>query len=191
MSTNHISCPCIILSLLIRHQSHCDPMDMHEWSTTGSTILARKDARIHIPARLVSVVHRVGAGLSPVPVRRSQHQRMEYSLRDGHSAGRRRDSVRGASAHWQRQRRTREDEADRTCASGNEESLGFDHDITIQRFIAEAKTLSQSLHSTQRAAIVYFPQTSEKAQETPAFGSTWFSSVGKQSCSRHWPPMLI
>lgn len=63
----------------------------------------------------------MGVGLSPMPVRRSQHQRMEYSLRNGHSAGRRCDRVRAVDA--QRQRRSREDQAERGRTGGHEESV--------------------------------------------------------------------
>ena len=57
-------------------------MDLHERSTFRSTVLARKNTGLHLPARLVPLVGGVVARLPAVPSRWREHQRVERSLWD-------------------------------------------------------------------------------------------------------------
>lgn len=70
-------------------------MAMYERFTVRPTILACKDTRLHLPEGLVPLVRRVPTWLPKVPLRRREHQRLEYGLRDGNSLGLGRDDLRG------------------------------------------------------------------------------------------------
>lgn len=58
-------------------------MAMYERSTIRSAILACEDTCFHVPEGLVPMVRRVSAWLPEVSIRRCEHQRLEYSVRNG------------------------------------------------------------------------------------------------------------
>lgn len=78
---------CLIIERFLRHQSRHSPLAVDEWPAVRDPVLARKDARLHVPARMVPVVRRVGSRVPQVSLRRRQYQRLEHGLWHGDCAG--------------------------------------------------------------------------------------------------------
>ncbi len=93
-----------ILARGLRHQGHGGAVDLHERPAVRPAVLAREDARLHLPARLVPLVRRVAARVPAVSLRRGQRQRLEHGVRHGHrpgvGRGRLRDPVHTAGQGW-------------------------------------------------------------------------------------------
>lgn len=77
----------LVVASVVRHQSDGHPLDVYERAPVRAAVLARKDARLHVPARVVPLVRRMGPRLPPMSVRRREHQCLEHGVRDRHCAG--------------------------------------------------------------------------------------------------------
>lgn len=77
---------CLIIKRFLRHQSRHSPLAIYERTAVRPAVLARKDPRLHVPARMVPVVRRVGSRVSQVSLRRRQYQRLEHGLWHGDCA---------------------------------------------------------------------------------------------------------